>query len=149
MPQDNLDKYRRLSHATYDCRYHIVWITKYRFKIITKDIEVALKWAIKEVCDWKDIEILEGSVQEEHIHLYLSIPPKYSISDCLKWIKGKTAERLLKKFPELEKKYWGRHLWARGYFVSTVGITDDVIREYIQKQRQEEITDFSHKWKES
>ena len=148
MPQDSLDKYRRSSHTTYDCRYHVVWITKYRFKIISKDIEIALKWAIKEVCDWKDIQILEGSVQEEHIHLYLSIPPKYSVSDCLKWIKGKTAERLLKKFPELEKKYWGRHLWARGYFVSTVGITDTIIREYIQKQRREEINDFNNKWKE-
>ena len=148
MPQDSLDKYRRSSHTTYDCRYHVVWITKYRFKIISKDIEIALKWAIKEVCDWKDIQILEGSFQEEHIHLYLSIPPKYSISDCLKWIKGKTAERLLKKFPELEKKYWGRHLWARGYFVSTVGITDTIIREYIQKQRREEINDFNNKWKE-
>lgn len=148
MPQDNLGKYRHLSHVTYDCRYHIVWITKYRFKIISKEIETALKWAIKEVCDWKDIEILAGSVQEEHIHMYLSIPPKYSVSDCLKWIKGKTAERLLKKFPELEKKYWGRHLWARGYFATTVGITDTLIREYIQKQRQEEIIDFKSKWKE-
>ena len=147
MPQDSQGKYRRQSHVVYDCRYHIVWITKYRFKIIDKEIEIALKWIIKEICDWKDIEILEGSVQEEHIHLYLSIPPKYSISDSLKWIKGKSAERLFKKFPELKKKYWGNHLWARGYFVSTVGITDNVIREYIQKQRKKELDDFNDKWK--
>lgn len=105
MPQDSIGKYRRQSHAVYDCRYHVVWITKYRFKIIDKEIEIALKWILKETCDWKEIEILEGSVQEEHVHLYLSIPPKYSISDCVKWLKGKSAERLLKKYPELRKKY--------------------------------------------
>ena len=148
MPQDNLSKYRRLSHVTYDCRYHVVWVTKYRFKVIDKNIEIAFKWAIQEVCDWKDIKVLEGSVQEEHIHLYLSIPPKHSISDCLKWIKGKSAERLFKKFPDLKKKYWGSHLWARGYFASTVGTTDNIIREYIQRQRQQENTDFNDKWKD-
>jgi len=147
MSQDNLGKYRRQSHSVYDCRYHFVWVTKYRFRIIDKEIETALKWIIKEVCDWKEMEILEGSVGEEHIHLYLSIPPKHSLSDCMKWIKGKSAERLFKKFPKLEKQYWGRHLWARGYFVSTVGITDTIIREYIQKQRQDELTDFNKTWK--
>ena len=147
MPHDTIQKYKRLSHVVYDCRYHVVWVTKYRFRIIDKEIEVALKWVIKEICDWKGIEILEGAVKEEHIHLYLQILPKYSISDAMMWIKGKSAERLLKKFPKLEKQYWGRHLWARGYFVSTVGIADDVIREYILKQRQEEIHDFKQKWK--
>ena len=147
MPQDNIEKYRRQSHVTYDCRYHVVWVTKYRFKIIDKDIEIALKWMIKEICDWKEIEILEGAVGEEHIHLYLSIPPKYSISDTMKWIKGKSAERLFKKYPELEKRYWGRHLWARGYFVSTIGITDEIIRKYIQKHRNEEQEEFDRKWK--
>jgi len=148
MPQDKLSKYRRQSHAVYDCRYHIVWITKYRFRVIDDNVKTALKWIIKEICDWKEIEILEGAVMEEHIHLYLQIPPKYPISDVLQWLKGKSAERLLKKFTQLEKQYWGRHLWARGYFVSTVGITDEVIREYIRKQRDEETMEFNQKWKE-
>jgi len=147
MPQDNIDRYRRQSHATYDCRYHLVWITKYRFKIINKDIEIALKWIIKEICDWKEIEILEGAIGEEHVHLYLSIPPKHSLSDTIKWIKGKSAERLFKKFPDLKKKYWGNHLWAIGYFVSTIGITDDIIRKYIKKHRDNEEKDFNKKWK--
>jgi len=147
MPQDKLSKYRRQSHATYDCRYHLVWVTKYRFRVIDKEVEIALKWAIKDICDWKDIEILEGAVKEEHVHLYLQIPPKYSISDVMKWLKGKSSERLLQKFPALEKQYWGRHLWARGYFVSTVGITDEIIRQYIQKQRDEELREFVGKWK--
>ena len=147
MPQDNLNKYRRQSHVTYDCRYHLIWITKYRFKVIDKDVEIALKWAIKEICDWKGIEIIEGAVKEEHVHMYLGIPPKYSISDVMQWLKGKSAEKLLRKFPKLEKQYWGRHLWARGYFVSTVGISDEIIRQYIRKQRDEEANDFNQKWK--
>ncbi|MEW6407736.1 MAG: IS200/IS605 family transposase [Patescibacteria group bacterium] len=105
MPHDTLDKYKHQSHATYDCRYHVVWVTKYRFQIIDKEIEIALKWIIKEICDWKEIEILEGAVKPEHIHLYLQIPPKHSVSDVMKWIKGKSAERLLERFPELEKQY--------------------------------------------
>lgn len=88
MPQDKLSRYKRQSHSVYDCRYHIVWVTKYRFKIIDQEIEIALKWAIKEICNWKGIEILEGAVKEEHIHLYLQIPPKYSISDVMKWDRG-------------------------------------------------------------
>ena len=147
MPQDKLSKYKKLAHATYDCRYHVVWVTKYRFQIIDQEIAIALKWAIKEVCDWKGIEILEGSVKEEHVHLYLQIPPKYSISDAMKWVKGKSATKLLQSFPKLEKQYWGRRLWARGYFVSTVGITDSIIRQYIQDQRQEEFNLFNQTWK--
>ena len=146
MPQDNISKFKRLAHVVYDCRYHIVFVTKYRFKIIDKNIEIALKWAIKDVCDWKEVEILAGSVQEEHVRLYLRVPPKYSISEVMKWIKGKSATNLFKKFPSLEKQYWGRHLWSRGYFVSTVGITDDIIRKYIQKQHNDEISNFSKKW---
>jgi len=146
MSQDKTEKYRRQSHVVYDCRYHIVFVTKYRFKIIDKEIEIALKWIIKEICDWKEIEIIEGAVKEEHVHLYLQIPPKHSISNVMKWIKGKSAERLFRRFPKLKKQYWGRHLWARGYFVSTVGITDNIIRRYIQKQREEEVQTFTDKW---
>ena len=144
----SFQKYKRLSHSVYDCRYHVVWATKYRFKIISKEIEIALKWAIKEICDWKDIEILEGTVAQEHVHLYLRIPPKYSISDAMKWIKGKSSEKLFNKFPELKKQYWGCHLWARGYFVSTVGVNDSVIRQYIQEQRQKELNDFNKTWRQ-
>ena len=148
MSQDKITKYRKLSHVTYDCRYHIVWITKYRFKVINEEIKTALKWSIKHTCDSKDIEIITGAVGEEHVHLYLSIPPKYSISDSVKWIKGKSSEKLLKSFERLSKQYWGRHLWARGYFVSTVGINDEIIKRYIEKQREIEKHEFLNKWEE-
>ena len=74
MPQDILNKYRRLSHITYDCRYHVVWITKYRFNVINDDVKLALKWSIKHTCDNKDIEIIKGAVGEEYVHLYLNVP---------------------------------------------------------------------------
>lgn len=146
MPYNQSDNYHKLAHVTYDCRYHLVWITKYRFKVIDEAVKTALKWSIKYTCDSKDIEIIEGSVGPEHVHLYLQIPPKYSISDVMKWVKGKSAEKLLKTFPQLAKQYWGRHLWARGYFVSTVGISDEAIRQYIAKNRAEEEQEFLNKW---
>ena len=146
MSQNKLSEYRKLSHVTYDCRYHIVWITKYRFKVIDEEIRNTLKWSIKNTCDWKGIEIIKGAVGQEHIHLYLEIPPKYSISDVMKWIKGKSSEKLLKSYERLSKQYWGRHLWARGYFVSTVGIADEIIKQYIEKHREEEKQEFLNKW---
>ncbi len=146
MCQSKLSKYRKLSHVTYDCRYHVVWITKYRFRVIDEKIKTELKWSIKQTCDWKNIEIIKGTVGEDHVHLYLQIPPKYSISDTMKWIKGKSAERLLKTFSELSKQYWGRHLWARGYFVSTVGITDEIIKKYIEEHKEKEKREFMNKW---
>ena len=146
MSNDKLTNYHKLSHVTFDCRYHVVWITKYRFKVINEDIKLKLKWSIKHVCDWKGIEIISGSVGENHIHLYLQIPPKYSISETMKWIKGKSSEELLKTFPKLSQKYWGRHLWARGYFVSTVGISDEIIKQYIEKNKQEEKQEYLNKW---
>lgn len=109
-------------------------------------MERSLKWRIKEICDWKGIEIISGDVGEEHVHLYLQIPPKYSISDVMKWIKGKTAETMFREYPYLVKKYWGRRMWARGYFVTTVGISDQAIRRYIENQRKEEIRSFEELW---
>ena len=146
MSQNKLKKYKKLSHVTYDCRYHLVWVTKYRFKVIDEQVRLALKWSIKHTCDSKGIEIIKGAVGEEHVHLYLQIPPKYSISDTMKWIKGKSSEKLLKSFEKLSKQYWGRHLWARGYFVSTVGIADEIIKQYIEKHREEEKQRFLNKW---
>ena len=146
MSQNKSTEYRKLSHVTYDCRYHVAWITKYRFKIIDDEIRNSLKWSIKHTCGWKDIEIIKGAIGKEHVHLYLHIPPKYSISDAMKWIKGKSSEKLLKSYERLSKQYWGRHLWARGYFVSTVGISDEIIKKYIEKHREEEKQEYLNKW---
>ena len=146
--EERIKKYKRLSHTTYDCRYHCVFVTKYRFKIIDKDIERSLKWRIKEICDWKGIEIIKGYVGEEHVHLYLQVPPKYSISDVMKWIKGKSSLSMFREYPLLKKRYWGQRLWSRGYFVSTIGRSDLVIRRYIENQRQAEQQSFEKLWKD-
>lgn len=132
------EKYRHLSHVTYDCRYHVVFVPKYRRKILEGDIAKYAQQVFQEVCEWKEIVILQGEVRGDHVHLYLSIPPKYSISDVLQWLKGKSATRLFERFPDLRKMFWGSHLWVRGYFVSTVGITDEIIRAYIAKQDEQE-----------
>ena len=130
---------RKLSHSTYDCRYHIVFIPKYRYQVLDNEkVRQFIQTVFEQICQWKDIEIIEGKLRPDHVHLYLSIPPKYSISDVIKWLKGKSASRAFQQFPELYTRYWGGHFWAKGYFVSTVGISDTIIKNYIQNQELQE-----------
>ena len=93
------------------------------------------------VWEWLEITIIEGAICQDHVHMYLSVPPKHSPSFVMKMLKGKSAEYLRKEFPELGKKYWGMHIWARGYFVSTVGINSTVIQNYVKEQAEEQIRD--------
>ena len=101
-------------------------------------MRVFVQTVFEQVCQWKDIELIEGKLRPDHVHLYLSIPPKYAVSDVVKWLKGKSASRAFQQFPSLYKRYWGGHFWARGYFVSTIGISDAVIKRYIQNQEIQE-----------
>ena len=98
-----------------------------------------LKDILAELCEWLDITILEGAICSDHVHMYVSVPPKHSPAQVMKVLKGKSAEYLRKEFPELRKRYWGMHFWARGYFVSTVGIDRDVIKTYVKKQVDSQI----------
>ncbi len=133
-----MDKYRKRTHSTYQCKYHFVWVPKYRFKILTGGVKDELQTILGQLCENMDIIILQGKIQSDHVHLYISVPPMYSPSEVMKKLKGKSEERLWKRFPELRKKYWGQHVWARGYFVTTGGIDDEVIRKYIAEQEEEE-----------
>ncbi len=134
-----MSKYKKLSHVIYKCDYHIVWVPKYRFRILTGQVKLLLESDLRMLCEWKKCEIQEMSVQIDHIHLVLSIPPKVSISEMMGILKGKLAIKLFKTYPKLKQKpYWGNHFWARGYFVSTVGIDEDVIKRYVQHQEKEE-----------
>lgn len=134
-----MEGFNRSSHAVYRCEYHFVWVPKYRYQILVNDVKKRLKEILVELCNWLDITIIEGAICSDHIHMYLSVPPKYSPAYVMKILKGKSAERLRKEFPELKKKYWGLHIWARGYFVSTVGIDRDIIKQYVRNQQDSQI----------
>jgi len=124
----------KLAHVVWDCKYHIVLVPKYRYKVFNKEVREAARDEIKKLCTWLQILIIDGHVCKDHIHLCLAIPPKYSIADVIGTLKGKTALRLFKKFPELRKRYWGSHFWSRGYYINTVGKNEEMIRKYIQNQ---------------
>jgi putative transposase len=123
-----MKKYRRSAHAAYEIKYHFVWCPKYRFRILDGEIKSWLERAISEVCEALDVLIVEGHISKDHVHLCVSAPPKLSPSMIAQKIKGQTAERIFREFPQLTKRYWGQHFWARGYFVSTVGIDEATIK---------------------
>ena len=130
-----MQHYRKTSHTTYDCKYHIVWITKYRKKALGGLVGHRVRELIRGICKEHDVEILKGHVSKDHVHLFVSVPPHLSISKLVQYLKGKSSYKLLQENKQLSKQFWGRHLWARGYFVATSGnITDEVIMEYIKNQ---------------
>lgn len=134
-----MSKYKKLSHVVYKCDYHIVWVPKYRFRILKGQVKELIESDIKMLCEWKGCEIEEMNVQIDHIHLVVSIPPKVSVSQLMGIMKGKLAIKLFKSYPNLkERPYWGNHFWARGYFVSTVGLDEDMIKRYVKYQEKEE-----------
>lgn len=134
-----MSKYKKLSHVVYKCDYHIVWVPKYRFRILKDGVKDMVDKDIRLLCEWKGCEVEELNVQEDHVHLMVSIPPKVSVSVLMGTLKGKLAIKLFKSYPGLKKKpYWGNHFWARGYFVSTIGLDEEVIRRYVKYQENEE-----------
>jgi len=131
---------QKLSHAVWECKYHLVWCPKYRFRILKGDVAKSLRDIIRQLCSWKKVEILEGNVQVYHVHLVVSFPPKYSISEVVGFLKGKSAIRMFDKYMGLKKRYWGRHFWAKGYCVSTVGLDEEGIRRYVRWQLKQDQT---------
>ena len=134
-----MSKYKKLSHVIYKCEYHIVWVPKYRLRILKGTIKTLVERDIRSLCEWNGCEVQELNIQEDHVHLLVSVPPKVSISKLMGILKGKTAIKLFKSYPKLKQKpYWGNHFWARGYFVSTVGLDEEMIRKYVKHQEKEE-----------
>ena len=130
-----MQNYRKTSHSTYDLKYHIVWITKYRKKVLTGLIAEKCRELLREICKANDVEIIKGHVSKDHVHLFVSVPPNISISKLMQFLKGKSSYKMLFSFKELQKQFWGQHLWARGYFACSSGnITDEVIMQYIENQ---------------
>ena len=127
--------YRKGSHTVYSCHYHFVFIPKYRKPVLRGDVGRRLRDLIREVCRSLEIDIIKGHVRPDHVHLLLSVPPDLAPSRVMQAIKGKTSHHLLRDFRALSKQFWGRHLWARGFFVATSGnVTDEVIAKYIEEQ---------------
>ena len=111
-----------------------MWCPKYRYRILDGEIGKTTREIIRQLCLWKNFEIVSGNVQIDHIHLVLSIPPKYSVSEAVGFLKGKSAIKIFDLHQELKKRYWGRHFWARGYCVSTVGLNEEQIKKYVRWQ---------------
>ncbi|MDQ6761673.1 MAG: IS200/IS605 family transposase [Bacteroidota bacterium] len=132
-------KYKKLSHVVYKCDYHIVWTPKYRFRVLFGEVKALVENDIRMLCEWKGVEVIELNVQIDHVHIVCSIPPKDSVSELLGMLKGKLAIKIFKTYPKLKQKpYWGNHFWSRGYFVTTVGVDEDIIRRYVKYQEKED-----------
>ena len=130
-----MQNYRKTSHTTYDCKYHIVWITKYRKKVMVGIVAERVRELIRQICKENEVDILKGHVSKDHVHLFVSVPPHLAISKLVQYLKGKSSYKLLQENKSLSKEFWGKHLWGRGYFVATSGnVTDEVILEYIKNQ---------------
>ena len=134
-----MENYRKSSHCTYDIKYHLVWITKYRKPVITGQIAVRTRELVRMIYHSNEVEILAGHVGSDHIHLLVSVPPHLSASKLVQYIKGNTSRKLQMEYKELNKQFLGQHLWARGYFVASSGnVTDAIIKAYIQNQDLQE-----------
>ena len=142
-----MQHYRKTSHGDYDIKYHVVWNTQYRKPILHGAVAIRLRDLIREICKAMDVEIIKGHVSKDHVHILISAPPHLSVSKLVQRLKGKTSRKLLSEYRTLSKQFWGRHLWARGYFVASSGnVTDDVIAQYIEmqdKMEQARDDDFS------
>ncbi|CAN5805014.1 IS200/IS605-like element IS1004 family transposase [soil metagenome] len=132
-------KYKKLSHVVYKCDYHIVWTPKYRYRVLFGEVKSLVENDIRMLCDRKSVELTELNVQIDHVHVVVSIPPKVSVSVLMGTLKGKLAIKLFKSYPKLKQKpYWGNHFWSRGYFVTTVGVDEEIIRRYVKYQEKED-----------
>lgn len=132
------------AHTTYHNRYHIVWITKYRYKVLTKEMRLRIREITRKVCGQLQVKIIKGVLSSNHIHMFVEIPPKVSVSDFMRRVKGCTSRKIQKEFPELRKRYWGRRFWARGFFCTTSGnVTNDMILNYIDNHTADEPTGIS------
>lgn len=137
MQQDK--RFRRLSHSIYECVYPVVFCPKYRFRVLAGEVGEYTHRLLRKLAEQKEgVEVLELNVQVDHVHMVLVIPPKYAVSEVMGYLKGKAAIRLFEKYRHLGKKFWGQHLWSRGYCVSTVGIDEEKIRKYVKWQEQKD-----------
>ena len=131
-----------LAHTKYVCKYHIVFTPKYRRKIIYYELREDIRQIIKDLCKWKGVTIIEGHLMSDHVHLLVSIPPKYAVSSFMGYLKGKSSMRIFERHANLKYKFGNKHFWATGYYVSTVGLNSATVEKYIREQENaDKITD--------
>ncbi len=131
-----MNNYNKLNHTTWDCKYHLIWIPKYRKKLIYGNLRRYLGEVLRELALQKESNIIEGHLMGDHVHLLISIPPKYSVSQVVGYIKGKSAIHIARTYAGRRHNFTGQSFWARGYFVSTVGRDEETVRKYIKKQEE-------------
>jgi len=127
-----------LSHTVWECKYHVVWVPKRRRRVVYGKLRQEIAGILKRLCEYKQIEIVEGKACIDHLHLCLSIPPKYSVAGMIGYLKGKSSMIIFERFSKLKKNFKGHHFWARGYYVSTVGLDEGKIKKYIRDQDENE-----------
>jgi putative transposase len=132
------ERYQRGPHTVTELKYHFVWKTKYSYGVLKDDVALRLRDIIREICTEKGLQVVSGNIRPNHVHILISAPAYYSPAKIAQYLKGKSSYRLQREFPSLQKRYWGRHLWSRGYFCSTVGaVTEEQIQQYIANQPEE------------
>ena len=130
--------YRSSSHAVWDCKYHLVWITKYRYPVLVGDVGLRARELLRDIAGSLEMAIYAGAINRDHVHLLIGILPNISVSRAVKHLKGKSSYKLLSEFATLKKRYWGQHLWGRVYWVASSGnVTDEVWQKYIEDQKPE------------
>ena len=133
-----MDDYENLNHSVWDCKYHVVFIPKYRRKTLYGELRRQMGDMFRTLARQKDCQVLEGHLMPDHVHMLISIPPKYSVAQVIGYIKGKSTIHVARTFFDHKRNFVGQHFWARGYFVSTVGRDEAAIREYIRTQEHED-----------
>ena len=131
-----MENYRRGSHTVWDCKYHVVWTTKYRYEVLEGEVGRRCRELLREIAQSLEMVIYAGSINRDHVHMLIGIPPHLSVSRAVQHMKGKSSHRLLSEYDRLRKRYWGQHLWARGYYCASVGAVDEeTIRDYIENHK--------------
>ena len=137
-------EYRKTSNAKYDLKVHLIWVTKYRYKVLVEKVKERIRELIRQTCDSMDIQIVRGHISTDHVHLYISYPPQCSVTEIVKSLKGRSSRKIQEEFPQLGKQYWGNHFWAIGYAAFSAGdVTDDMIREYIKNHEGKDYGEFT------
>ena len=137
-------RYQLGAHTKSDLKVHLIWIPKYRKKVLVGPVAVRARDVLRQIALEHELDIITGKVASDHVHMFISYRPSQDVSKIVQWLKGISSRMLLSEFPHLKKQFWGRHLWARGYLaVSSGNITDEMIQQYIQEQEGEPVTDDS------